>query len=143
MNMLLVAENDTAEPMLRDLASAGFTVCVVRDGWDAIVKLLEHPFDLVVLDIAWADTTGLGALSRMLAKRPSLPVIIHRASRTFQEQFLTWRKDAYVVKYPSLGELKLAIAKALASRDAGKEASHEPPVLQGPDLKEERPCASQ
>ena len=49
---------------------------------------------------------GLEALPRILGIKEGLPVILNTAYSQYQESFMSWAADAYVVKSSDLTELK-------------------------------------
>ena len=49
---------------------------------------------------------GLEALPRILGIKEGLPVIMNTAYSQYQDSFMSWAADAYVVKSSDLTELK-------------------------------------
>ena len=49
----------------------------------------------------------------MLAKSPDVLMVLNTAYSCYQDNFLTWLADAYVVKSADITELKQAIRNAL------------------------------
>ena len=56
---------------------------------------------------------GLEALPRILGLKEGLPVILNTAYSQYQESFMSWAADAYVVKSSDLSELKQKIKELL------------------------------
>ena len=65
-----------------------------------------EPLDLVILDIRMPGMDGLEALPRILGIKEGLPVIMNTAYTQYQDSFMSWAADAYVVKSSDLTELK-------------------------------------
>jgi DNA-binding response OmpR family regulator len=72
----------------------------------------------VLLDINMPAMDGLEALSHILADRPDLPVIIHTAYAAYQDNFMSWAADSYVLKSSDLTELKARIKAALSRAES-------------------------
>jgi CheY-like chemotaxis protein len=61
------------------LAKCGFSVVAVHDGQQAVDKVRESHFDLVILDLILPKLDGLSALEQIRRLYPELPVIIMTA----------------------------------------------------------------
>lgn len=77
MARILVADDD---PLIRDmvsatLARAGHEFELVSTGQQALARLREGSFELVIADIFMPDGTGIELLISMRAKRIDLPFI--------------------------------------------------------------------
>ena len=115
MKRILVVDDDEAiRTLLKDeLTDEGYEVITATDARDAL-KLVEHePLDLVVLDIRMPGMDGLEALPRILGMKEGLPVILNTAYSQYQESFMSWAADAYVVKSSDLSELKAKIKELI------------------------------
>ena len=66
----------------------------------------SEALDLVILDIRMPGMDGLEALPRILGIKEGLPVIMNTAYSQYQDSFMSWAADAYVVKSSDLTELK-------------------------------------
>ena len=73
---ILVAEDDdlTLELLAKVLGREGYEVVCVADGREAIERLRETTFDLVVTDIQMARTSGLELLDVVTETAPDTPV---------------------------------------------------------------------
>lgn len=81
-SLLVVDDNEMNRDMLsRRLARIGHRVSVAVDGREALRKIEEEPFDLVLLDIMMPDLSGLEVLERVRRSRnrAELPVIMATA----------------------------------------------------------------
>jgi CheY-like chemotaxis protein len=71
MNVLVVDDDETIRVLLTHLfARRGDRVATARDGADAIARLSEEPFDLLVLDLMMPRVDGVGVLA-WLRDRPA------------------------------------------------------------------------
>lgn len=122
---ILIADD---EPNIRllyksELEADGYEVILATDGREAIQLVESERPDLVVLDVRMPGTDGVEALGRILEKNRTLPVILNTAYSSYQENFMTWAADAYVVKSADVGVLKQKIEEVLAKRRADRERS--------------------
>ena len=60
---------------------------------------------------------GFDLMARLVETDSRLPLVIHTATDGFQENFLAWVADAYVLKRSDLAELKHTVRRLLARRD--------------------------
>src|SRR5271165_1836720 len=76
--LLVVEDNRSLAEMLRALLSTEYRVCCVDSGESAIQQASQTPPDLILLDIALPDRSGLSVLDflREQAKTRHLPVIM-------------------------------------------------------------------
>ncbi|MBI4878043.1 MAG: response regulator [Planctomycetes bacterium] len=122
---ILIADD---EPNIRllyqnELEAEGYEVLLAEDGREAVEKVRSEKPDLVVLDIRMPGMDGIEALGRILDHDRTLPVILNTAYSTYEDDFMTWSADAYIVKSADVGVLLAKIAEVLAGRrGAGGEA---------------------
>lgn len=115
---ILVADD---EPNIRllykaDLEEEGYEVHLARDGKEVLERIDEIDPDLVVLDIRMPGMDGVETLARLVDKKRTLPVILNTAYSAYEQNFMTWSADAYVVKSADTSELKAKIREILKSR---------------------------
>jgi DNA-binding response OmpR family regulator len=79
---------------------------IATNARDALKMVAAEPLDLVILDIRMPGMDGLEALPRILGIKEGLPVIMNTAYSQYQDSFMSWAADAYVVKSSDLTELK-------------------------------------
>ncbi len=117
MKTILVVEDDPNQGLLyeQELNDEGYRVLRAKNGREALNMVKEHRLDCVVLDINMPVMDGLDALGRILELQPKLPVIINTAFPAYQESFMSWTADAYVVKSSDLTGLKTHIKEALVT----------------------------
>ena len=112
--ILVVDDEDPIRQLLQEeLTEAGYKVLTADNARDALKLVQEEALDLVVLDIRMPGMDGLEALPRILGLKEGLPVILHTAFSQYQESFMSWAADAYVVKSMDLSELKAKIKELL------------------------------
>ncbi len=117
MKTILVVDDDEAIRTLlqEELEEEGYKVIIATNARDALKIVEKDPLDLVILDIRMPGMDGLEALPRILGLKEGLPVILNTAYTQYQESFMSWAADAYVVKSSDLTELKEKI-KELVSK---------------------------
>ena len=124
MDTLLVVEDD--RNLLRlykaELETEGYRVLAARNGLEATECVALETPDLIVMDIRMPGKDGLDAMAEILRKHGKIPIILNSAYSSYQDDFLTWAADAYVVKSGDLEPLKNKIRELLDTR-SDSEAS--------------------
>jgi DNA-binding response OmpR family regulator len=117
MKTILVVDDDEAIRTLlqEELEEEGYKVLIATNARDALKMVAAEPLDLVILDIRMPGMDGLEALPRILGIKEGLPVIMNTAYSQYQDSFMSWAADAYVVKSSDLTELKEKV-KELVNR---------------------------
>lgn len=82
------------------LAKSGYSVVSVHDGMQAVEKVRESDFDVVLLDLILPKMDGLTALAKIRSMRNALPVIVMTACESADalEQARSHGVSAYVNK---------------------------------------------
>ena len=108
MKTILVVDDDEAIRTLlkEELEDEGYDIKIATNARDALKMVAAEPLDLVILDIRMPGMDGLEALPRILGIKEGLPVILNTAYSQYQDSFMSWAADAYVVKSSDLTELK-------------------------------------
>jgi len=116
MKTILVVDDDEAIRTLleEELVEEGYQVISANNARDALKIVETEPLDLVILDIRMPGMDGLEALPRILGLKEGLPVILNTAYTQYQESFMSWAADAYVVKSSDLTELKEKVRELVA-----------------------------
>jgi len=113
---VLVVENE--EPLRKlyreELEEEGYDVVSVPSAEEALDRIKEEAFHLVILDIKMPGMNGLEFLAKMLGEQGKIPVIINTAYSRYREDFMSWAAEAFVVKSSSLDELKNTIRGVVA-----------------------------
>jgi two-component system, NtrC family, response regulator HydG len=99
---VLVADDDHPYSILlkKTLAGRGHSVVVCNSGEDAILRLSEESFDVVLLDFKMEGTNGINVLQWMYGRKMEIPVILitgHGTDEIFEEAF-KWGAVEYFVK---------------------------------------------
>ena len=116
MKTILVVDDD--DPIRRlielELKEDGYEVLTAANAQDALKLVQTEPLDLVILDIRMPGMDGLEALPRILGLKEGLKVILNTAYSQYQESFMSWAADAYIIKSADLTELKAKVKELLA-----------------------------
>ncbi len=114
---VLVVEDDTAirRGLVDALTFHGYAVIEAGDGEAATRRALEDGPDLVLLDCMLPKGSGLDALRRIRAAKPTLPVILVTALGSEDDRVagLSLGADDYVVKPFSVRELAARVEAVL------------------------------
>jgi DNA-binding response OmpR family regulator len=96
MQSVLIAEDDRSarEGLGEVLATAGFSVALAHDGVEALDKLKERAFDVVLLDVWMPRMNGLQLLTEMRTHSVCPKVIVMTADDTPETVLLTLRAHA-------------------------------------------------
>jgi DNA-binding response OmpR family regulator len=108
MKTILVVDDDEAirNLLTEELEDEGYKVLIATNARDALKMVASEALDLVILDVRMPGMDGLEALPRILGIKEGLPVIMNTAYSQYQDSFMSWAADAYVVKSSDLTELK-------------------------------------
>jgi DNA-binding response OmpR family regulator len=122
---ILLADDDEG---LRDLyeeelTREGYEILMAKNGKEALQKLEKGKPDLVILDIVMPKMDGMEALGRIIGKDKTIPIILHTSQPGYQEEFMSWAADAYIVKTADLTELKGKIRELLEKVRPSSEAN--------------------
>ena len=86
---------------------------------EALLAMLRHDFAAMVLDIRMPGMDGLEAMGRILDQHPSIPVLLNTAYSSYQDSFLSWGADAYVIKSSDTGDLRREVEQLLSGKREG------------------------
>ena len=115
LRILLIDEAPAAgSPIPEVLQSAGFSVDIASDGWEALAAFTRQPYDLVLSGIAIAGLGGVELTRRLRQLSPGVPVILisgRKAAGSVLED-LPYNDLAYLQK-PFSGSLLVAIIRNL------------------------------
>lgn len=119
MPTILIVEDDRAarEGLSQLLTGAGCSVTTASDGAEALTKLEEQRFDVMLLDIWLPKINGLELLGRLRDKPDQPKIIVMTADDTPETLLLTLRKQAhqFVRKPIEPAALVALVHSALAS----------------------------
>ena len=77
-----------------ELADEGYEVSAASDGEDAIGKLAQDRFDLVITDLVMPRLDGFALLSHVKNSHPEMPVIMMTAFGDKSSQIEGFQKEA-------------------------------------------------
>jgi two-component system, response regulator, stage 0 sporulation protein F len=113
--ILVVDDEDPIRQLIEfELKDDGYEVLTAANAQDALKLVQTEPLDLVILDIRMPGMDGLEALPRILGLKEGLKVILNTAYSQYQESFMSWAADAYIIKSADLTELKAKVKELLA-----------------------------
>jgi DNA-binding NtrC family response regulator len=116
--LLVDDEEDFLTTLAERLEIRGLTVSTVTKGEDALVKVDEQKFDLIILDLAMPGIDGLETLKRIKAKQPDAEIIMltgQGSIRTSMEAMKLGAED-FLQKPVNIGDLMERINDAKDKR---------------------------
>jgi CheY-like chemotaxis protein len=112
--LLVVDDEENIRFLFKEeLEEEGYSVDVASNGLEALDKIKQAVFDLVILDIKMPGMNGIEALNEIKNMNKNLPVILCSAYGEFKQDFSSWASDGYVVKSADTKELKQTIKNLL------------------------------
>lgn len=115
--VVLVVDDERAHRlMLRaHLEDAGYEVLEAGDGLEALEKAEAQPVDLVLMDLVMPRLDGLGALGRLKADHPGLPVMMITAHGSIRNAVdaLQAGADDYLTKPVDADEVLIKVQRLL------------------------------
>ena len=115
-NILIVDDDIAHLSMLQTvLKSVGHTIDTATDGKDAISRVEETPYDLVLMDVRMANVDGMEALEKIKAFNPAIPIIIMTAYSSVDKAVEAMKLGAYdyLTKPLNFDDLKITIERAM------------------------------
>lgn len=125
MRILIVEDaNKLRETIARGLRKVGFTVDTAADGITGLDLALEHPYDVIVLDLMLPGCHGMDVLRRLREAKRDMPVLILTAMADVEHRVagLDSGADDYLAKPFAFDELVSRI-NALIRRRYGIAAN--------------------
>jgi DNA-binding response OmpR family regulator len=122
--LLVVDDDDATREGLSDLLSlAGFTVDVARTGAEALDKITQHDFGVVLLDVLLPEIGGLEILARCGTKRCAPKVVVMTGLGSTEIVLDALRGQAYdfLPKPIEPARLVAVVRRALSSGDTVRE----------------------
>ena len=124
--ILLVDDEATVRMIIKQfLENAGFTVIVATSGEEALHRLNEKPFDLILLDIVMPDMEGLAVLkaARQKFSMSQLPIIMVTVKEKSADvvEALSLGANDYIVKPVDFTVLLARIEIHLSQKRAEEE----------------------
>lgn len=121
MKTILVVDDDRSQRRLyqAELEAEGYRILLAEDG-SQVAEIVNHQTpDLVVMDIRMPEMDGLAAMVKVLGEHGRVPIILNTAYSCYQDNFMTWAAEGYVIKSADLQPLKDKIRQVLITRAAG------------------------
>lgn len=116
-NSILVVDDDHAHrTMLKTLVGGwGYDVTEASDGLEAVQRVRDRPFDVVLMDIRMVKVSGIEALSEIKSYNPAIPIIMMTAYASVDTAVETLKKGAYdyLTKPLDFDELRFAMERAM------------------------------
>lgn len=76
-HILVIDDEDNVRTLLRNfLESEGYSVCMARDGQQALRLFDQYHADLIITDVFMPEKDGLEVLAGLRRKRADIPVIV-------------------------------------------------------------------
>ncbi|TBL75026.1 response regulator transcription factor [Paenibacillus thalictri] len=123
-SILVIEDEPTLARLLSyNLAQEGYETKMIDHGGEGLQEALQHPYDLIILDIMLPGMNGFEVLSKLRQKGNHTPVIILTARNAEEEvvQGLKHGADDYITKPFGVAEL-LARVSAVLRRTLPEEA---------------------
>ncbi len=125
MSRILVVDDEQAirKALKEILEYEKHEVDLAKDGFEAIDKVKNQQFDLMLLDIKMPKIDGIEVLEKIQKINPELPVIIITGHGTVDTAVEALKKGAYdfLEKPLDLNRLLVAVRNALEKKDLVKE----------------------
>src|SRR5437868_553702 len=115
-NILLVDDEENLHEALRlNLEMEGYTVTSAYDGSEALRKVGDEYFDLIILDIMLPELDGIGVAESIRVNNNEVPILMLSAKNTSADKVLGLKKgaDDYLTKPFNLEELLLRVEKLI------------------------------
>ncbi len=122
--IFVVDDEKSHRMMLRaHLEEEGFEVVEATDGQDAVERVKERPFDLVLIDIRMPIMDGMEALKHIKKITPAVPVIMMTAYGSINSAVEALKSGAedYLPKPLDMDEILIKIKKALRFKQLEEE----------------------
>ena len=116
-------EIELLQPHILFLQSKGYEVDTVTNGDDAIAKVSEKTYNIVLLDEMMSGTDGLATLQQIKSFSPETPVIMITKSEeeSLMEDAIGQKIDDYLTKPVNPSQILMACKKILDSKEIASE----------------------
>ena len=118
-------EPDILRLVSKRLQPQGYRLETAADGREALDKVAENGFDLVLLDVLLPRLDGLEVLSRIKQRQPGIAVVMMTAygSEEVAAEALRRGADDYIIKPLEEGELSAAVSGTLRKARQRRQVS--------------------
>jgi two-component system alkaline phosphatase synthesis response regulator PhoP len=113
--LLVEDEKNLLEALKLNLELEGYLVTTAQDGSEALSRLQQEHFDLMILDIMLPEVDGITVAENVRIRNLQLPILMLSARNTSADRVLGLKKgaDDYLTKPFDLEELLLRVAKLI------------------------------
>lgn len=115
-NILLVDDEENLHEALRlNLEMDGYSVTSAYDGTEALRKVADEYFDLIILDIMLPELDGISVAESIRVNNNEVPILMLSAKNSSADKVLGLKKgaDDYLTKPFNLEELLLRVGKLI------------------------------
>jgi CheY-like chemotaxis protein len=111
MKTILIVDDDKNLRRLykKELEAEGYRIVLAANGNEALAAVSAELPNLVVMDIRMPELDGLEAMARILREHGRVPVLLNTAYANYQDSFLAWAAEGYLIKSSDLDPLKKKI----------------------------------
>lgn len=107
----------------RDLREEGYNITTATDGSEAVIKLREAPYDLVITDLIMTEINGIQVLKEAKDVNQEISVIILTGygDMTSAIEALRLGADDYLIKPCDIDEMLIRIDRCLARQEVSRK----------------------
>lgn len=116
--LLVDDEADFLTTLAERLEARGLKVSTAASGEDAVGKVADHDFDLIVLDLAMPGIDGLETLKQIKTKQPEAEIIMLSGQGSIKTSIEAMKlgADDFLEKPVNISELMARISEAKSKR---------------------------
>lgn len=134
---LLIADDDTQirELLAFDIAQSGYITDCAQDGEEALKKVLENNYDLILLDVMMPKMNGYDVCKNIRIAKPDIPILMLTAKGSIEDKTegFDCGADDYLIKPFEIQEVLLRI-RALLRRSDNTQKQNTKEVLRAGDI---------
>jgi DNA-binding response OmpR family regulator len=110
---VLVVEDEESLGRLyvEEFAEEGYSTEVANTVDDAVGRIRDGSFDVVILDLKLGVEDGADILRHIMEHHRDLPVIVNTGCGELKSDFRLWGADSFMVKSSDMGDLKRRLAE--------------------------------
>lgn len=125
VSILVVDDDaDVREVVEESIKAVGFQVDVCGDGWEALERNAENPYDLIVTDMRLPGLDGLSLIKKLKAGDSDTDVIVITGHGTIENAVECMKAGAleYLIKPFTADQIQVAVRKAVIHRELRRKA---------------------
>ncbi|MCZ7575462.1 MAG: sigma-54 dependent transcriptional regulator [Ardenticatenaceae bacterium] len=122
-HILIVDDDQEIRDVLKDLLEENYLVTLAATGQEALAKVRETDYDLMLLDVRLPDTDGLAVMQELFGLGKDIPVIVitgHGTSNTAIQAVQAGAYD-YLVKPLELDEVEIVVRRLFEHRELASQ----------------------